>query len=482
MQDDDRKTPRPLITKDELNLVEYPFCLPSHRAPKGRTTIQISEEARDAEGRPTQRHWKVVGGYHGLPLAGDEEVYFALVHLLHMDGFADRTVHFTQYSLLKKLGWGDGQWAYDRLDLALSRLLGVVIQSKNSFWDHKGKSFATHSFGILSAYMVFSRADRADDNPYVSCATFNEVLFESFKSGFIKTLDLDLYLSLRSPVARKLFRILDKRLHRGPRCDFEVMRLAQRIALSDSAYPSDVKKHLDNAHDELFSIGFLKSARFAKQRKSLSVSYEIAPRPDWQGRTSRPKMPVAQPDHPLLRELVRHGVTRRVAQDLLDHHGEKAIADKLEVFETLLQQSSPLVTKNPAGFLRQSIEKDFAPPAGYVSRMVRKQREAEEAAQRRQAEALAEREAEEAEQHRARMDALWDALPSTDRSVIEEQALAALSPFAIKRYQEEQAAGRTSIGYETWRVERDKLLANHLRAHQSSMPADNSAAPERDLA
>jgi len=57
------------------------------------------------------------------------------------------------------------------------------------------------------------------------------------------------------------------------------------------------------------------------------------------------------------------------------------------------------------------------------------------------------------------MDAMWDALPSADRAVIEEQALTALAPFAIKRYRDERAAGRTSIGYETWRVERDKILA-----------------------
>jgi hypothetical protein len=146
------------FTKDEMNFAELPLALPCHRPPKGKNAIRVTIATRDAQGRPIDKEWLVTGdSLYGLPLATDEEVFLGLMHFLHQSGFQNRRVHFTQYSLFQRLGWGDGQWAYDRLQTSLDRIKGATIRSKEAFWDHKGKCFVTKAFNLIDDYALYRR-------------------------------------------------------------------------------------------------------------------------------------------------------------------------------------------------------------------------------------------------------------------------------------------------------------------------------------
>lgn len=439
--DEPHQPPRSL-TKDELNLAELPVSLSCHRAPKGRDSIQLSEEMLDKTGRLVRREWTVTGSSrYGLPLAIDDEVLLGLAFFLRDSDFEHRTVHFTQYSLFRLLGWGDSQRSYERLESSLRRLAGVRLESQDFFWDHKDRCFLTRGFGLIDNYVLYRKeTSRPSDQPFISSVTFNDTIFESFRSGFVKTLDLDLFLSLRYPIARKLFRLLDKKLHKSPIYEIELMRLASRIALTDSAYPSDVRKHLAAPHDELIQVGFLKQVTTIRKGRSETLRYIMNPRTDWKRPAARIEAPTV---HPLARELVTRGITRDVARELLSTHGEKHIADKLEVFDHLRSVSSPLLTKNPAGFLRASIEKDFAPPTGYVTRAERQRLKDQEAAadrSRREQEAALAKEHDERE---AAFQALWDSLSESDKETLEAQVLITLNTFARNEYRKEKAAGKT---------------------------------------
>jgi hypothetical protein len=79
-----------LVTKDELNLVEFPFTLAAHRAPKSVQRIVVSEVKLDPGGRPLTREWTVHPSGYGLPLAMDEEVFLGLMHFLYLADFRER--------------------------------------------------------------------------------------------------------------------------------------------------------------------------------------------------------------------------------------------------------------------------------------------------------------------------------------------------------------------------------------------------------
>lgn len=471
------KTPddRPrTLTKDELNLAEYPFALPCLRAPKGCTEIRTLEMGLDVSGRPIQREWTVHPSHLGLPLALDEEVFLGLVHLLHQQTqFKDRHIQFTQHHLFSILGWGGGQWAYERLEQSLVRLKGSLIQCKDSFWDHKGKCYVSRGFSLIDNFALYRRDDASAEKPFLSSVTFNEAIFESFSSGFIKSLDFGLYLSLKLPISRKLFRLLDKKLYKAPVYEIELMRLAGRVALTDRAYPSVVKKHFAGAHAELEKAGFLKSASYIRRGTTASIRYVMNPREEW--RPVRRKI-AATGENPLVRELVSRGITSAVARALLKEHGEQRVAEKLEVFDHLRSEQSPTMTKNPAGFLRSSIEKDFAPPTGYVSRAER-QRQKQEAEEARRREREIQQAAEkETSDRQNQLDALWSSLTDAERSQIEDEVLITLNPFARKAYHQEKSAGRVGAGHHALRAGVAKLLAA-----RRGLDVASTAAPLRDL-
>src|SRR5207302_3046 len=83
-------------------------------------------------------------------------------------------------------------------------------------------------------------------------------IFRSFQSGNLKQLDLELYLKLRLPTTKRMFRFLDKRFYRCDRLDFDLKTLAcEHIGMSRSYKPTELKRRLKPALDELESLGFL---------------------------------------------------------------------------------------------------------------------------------------------------------------------------------------------------------------------------------
>lgn len=87
------------------------------------------------------------------------------------------------------------------------------------------------------------------------------------------------------------------------------------------------------------------------------------------------------------------GITRNIAHRLAASHSHNSIRLKVEVLDYLVETDSPLVRRNSAGYLRKSIEEDYALPLGF------KTREEREAERREQ-----ERGAKEAEQFRESHD------------------------------------------------------------------------------
>ena len=77
--------------------------------------------------------------------------------------------------------------------------------------------------------------------PASSQFTWNQVFFDSFQAGYLKRLDWDLYCRLESPVAKRLYRFLDKRFYRGNRVEIDLGDLAERkVRLSST---NDVAQH-----------------------------------------------------------------------------------------------------------------------------------------------------------------------------------------------------------------------------------------------
>jgi hypothetical protein len=67
-------------------------------------------------------------------------------------------------------------------------------------------------------------------------------------------------------------------------------------------------------------------------------------------------------DSPWTDQLVRRGVTESVAQRLAREHAPDRIQSKIAVFDGLIARKDKRVSKNPPGYLVQSIREDYQAP------------------------------------------------------------------------------------------------------------------------
>jgi hypothetical protein len=265
--------------KDELNLAEFPIAALTDRIPDGQTTLVFEDRLERRDSQPIVRRLTIMGTHkHGLPTSLDDEVLVGLIQLTkRRSNFTDAKVQFSRYELIELLGWPQSGQSYRRIEEALHRWVGVVLMYENAWWDNAAKSWVDEQFHVLDNVTLYdrerwrtsartgktARGERTgskSDKPPLPLSSFrwNEVIFQSFQSGNLKQLDLEFYLKLRLPTTKRMYRFLDKRFYRRSRLDFDFRTLAcEHIGLSRSYAPTELKRRLKPALEELEQLGFL---------------------------------------------------------------------------------------------------------------------------------------------------------------------------------------------------------------------------------
>ena len=142
--------------------------------------------------------------------------------------------------------------------------------------------------------------------------------------------------------------------------------------------------------------------------------------------------------------LVSRGVTAATAAELVLAHPADFIKKKLEAFDWLLEKKDKRVSKSPAGYLAESVRKDYAEPRGFESKAERERKLADQEAQRQRV-LEAKRQADEAQRKKEddedrRLTAYWESLTEKEQEQLMAEALKQSDySFAIKGYRRNQA-------------------------------------------
>ena len=366
-------------SRDEMNLAEFPLALLSTRANPKVKTLEFSDQHRAPSGELVERKWIITGAdKFGLPTATDDDVVLGLMRLSMAQGFRQRKVYFTRYELLKTLRWSTEGRSYRRLIKSLDRLSGVRIRSTNSFYDNEKKAYQTCNFGIIDAYEINnehgkkrgSAGDSAGDSagePTTSFFIWSEMLFDSFKAGYIKKLDLDLYFSLKSSISRRLYRYFDKHFYYKSTIERAVMSFAfEKLGLSRSyKYLSSVKQQLEPALEELKSVGFLSSYEFygrgeAAKLRVVSGSGLGAGLGSGGSARSGVNSSGGALTEKYVEELTSRGIAPVQAQRLISAQTEKNLArlpEILKYYDHLVATNDYKVSKNKVGFLYRAVQR-----------------------------------------------------------------------------------------------------------------------------
>jgi plasmid replication initiation protein len=432
--------------RDELNLAEFPLSAIADRLNADQKTMVFEDKVWDiARNEMVTRQLSITAAdQHGLPTALDDEVILGLVQLSKLQNFQDRKVPFTRYQLIRLLGWADEGRNYERMEKALNRWVGVTLYYKNAWWSREQQCWVDEKFHILDNVTIYDRERAKGLHPGspqmplpLSSFVWNDIIFRSFQAGNLKSIDFDYFVSLKSSISKRLYRFLDKRFYQRKRWEFDLKEFSfEHVGLSRNYDAANLKRKLRPAIEELELTGFLKSMDGQERFKKVSsgewrVVFEKAPAQLIASPAPSTDATVSGAGEALKQALLTRGVTPSMAAELVAKHPLERITAQLEVFDWLVEQKTPNVSRNPAGFLVSSIKSEYAPPKGFIKPEERERR-ANEAAERKRKVEDKRRQAQEREEAKAlareqTIKKFWDSFSEEERQKMEQQAIAQAS-------------------------------------------------------
>lgn len=374
-----------ISSRDEMNLAEFPLAILSTRTNPDIKTLEFSDSLTLKNGEIVERKWIITGAdKFGLPTSTDDDVLLGLMRLTMDRDFRERKIYFTRYELMKILRWSPEGRSYQRLSKSLDRLSGVRIRASNAFYDNSSKGYQTKNFGIIDAYEINDGRGRKKVSKSGETNSFfiwSEALFDSFKSGFIKKLDLDIYFGLRSAVSRRLYRHLDKHFYYRNTIERPLLPFAfEKVGISRNyKYISSLKQQLEPALCELKSIGFISHYEFrgkgettsifcaANSGSSLSKS-KLFEKEQSTFNTYSKHESTEEKESSVLRlelynklkiQLLERGLNLKQVEKLLLQKSENELIEVqkvVEYYDSLVASSDISTFRNPIGFLYRSVE------------------------------------------------------------------------------------------------------------------------------
>jgi hypothetical protein len=420
-----------LAGRDEMNIAEFPITLLTDRAPQGITKIEHKDTITDPRtGKEIARRLIITAhDDYGLPTSIDDDIILSLIQLTKkQNNFSRPDVTFTRRHVIDLLGWTDKGRNYDRIELSLDRWSSTYLKYENAWWDNEGRRWTSGGFHIIDSFKICDgRAGNGQGQLFRCQIVWGNEFFKSCQAGYLKSLDYDLYIRLKLHPAKRMLRFLDKRFYHKPDWTFELRDFAfEHVGLSRTyGDAGKIKEKLQPGIDELEEIGFLeplpREERYQKEGRNWSIRLvrkqppapcEIQKREDV--------------DHPLKSELVARGVTESTAVELVRNYAPDIVAGKLEVFDWFAARKDKRIQKSPAGYLVESIRRDFGLPKGFETRAVREARARQEQATRRAAEEEHRRQAEAHAREQAELEAAeryWAALTPEQQAQLDAAAL-----------------------------------------------------------
>ena len=275
-----RRRAAPRAIRLDRSLEALPLFRLSDSADDGIITFGESDGAR----------WRVIpGAGDRLPGTFDQDVYVELLRRFHDDGEpAHGAVSFTLHAFLRAMGRRVDGRTYEQLRGALGRLERPTLESHKLYATPRGDDDLR--FSLLSSVAVERRRnlDREQlslfpavetGEPGVARVVLSSVLRENLAADHVVNLSAACYLSLGSPVARRLYRLLEVARAEGMLTwRISLDRLAEQLPLTQR-YPSHLQRVLQPAHDMLVEQGVLRKAAVRQQQREWYVDYVLGSRP-----------------------------------------------------------------------------------------------------------------------------------------------------------------------------------------------------------
>ena len=264
------------------------------RALEALPLFRLSDSADDGAVSycpPSGGRWRVLPSPGDrLPGTFDQDVYVELWHRYNEAGRPDDgVISFTLHAFLRSMGRRVDGRTYEQLRSALGRLERTTLESSGVYFDATTAAYLEAQFTILTAVSIDRRrlSDREQltlfpaltaSEPGEARVTLSPLARANVTAGHTVALSTPQYYALSSPVARRLYRLLEVAREEG--------NVAWRVALAQLAdqlpltqrYPSHLQRVLQPAHEMLVAAGLLRNVAFRQQMREWYVDYVLASR------------------------------------------------------------------------------------------------------------------------------------------------------------------------------------------------------------
>jgi hypothetical protein len=306
----------PLVSAEQ-NLEEFPLF--ELKARKRGAKARVFERVTEGEGGVSLNQvWKVMpSGEYGMPGPVDQDVYLAVLQLLQQRGGMpeDGELGFSLYELRKILGWSDDSGgAYREIREALLRIATTSMQSRNAFYSAQERRRIVDTFNLWSVHFAEHEV-RGHTVRERHVLKFHPIFIRNYMAQYLKGIDSDFYWSLRSPVSKRLYRLVDLQRAGALSWETDLFGVRDQIPL-DYDYPSQIKRALHKAHDELLQRRFLSGVEYEGRTGVVyRVSRDFARRQKARELSGDPKEMFA------IERLIRERIDGDTARELVVTHG-----------------------------------------------------------------------------------------------------------------------------------------------------------------
>jgi plasmid replication initiation protein len=233
--------------------------------------------------------WRVLSSPgERLPGTFDQDVYVEVMRRYCEAGEpADGVLSFTLHAFLRSMNRQVDGRTYEQLRGSLTRLEKTTLQSEQSYYDAVVCGPVDTSFTILASVMIERRRTLEREQlalfPIVVTAEPGEarvvispVIRQNIAARRVVSLNIARYFGLPSPVARRLYRLIEVARADGVLTwRVSLDRLRDQLPLAQR-YPSHLQRVLQPAHDMLKEAGVIREAVVRQQQREWFVDYVLA--------------------------------------------------------------------------------------------------------------------------------------------------------------------------------------------------------------
>jgi len=225
-----------------------------------------------------------------VPGTFDQDVYVELWRRYHEAGTpGSGSVSFTLHAFLRSIGRRVDGRTYELLRSALSRLERTTLESQGSYFDATQGRHLEATFTPLTSVSIERRRsterEQLDLFPALPAAEPGEaevVLSPTMRAnvaaGHTVTISAPRYMALSTPVARRLYRLIEVAREEGNvTWRVKLAELAELLPLTQR-YPSHLQRVLQPAHEMLLAAGLLRDVVVRQHLREWYVDYVLAAR------------------------------------------------------------------------------------------------------------------------------------------------------------------------------------------------------------